>query len=155
MLDETPSELPSPTLPLKGRELRGNAQTFMLPSKMRDALVEIFGVTPDVIDHIRIVEQSRFARLHGHRVAATTRRNVIYVAGSAKRFIADPELVLHEYFHVLHQWNTGALTTWRYVRESMRRGYRDNRYELEARAFTRQHILAFAARLQSIDHATK
>jgi hypothetical protein len=120
---------------------------------MRDALAAIFDVPPDVIDDVRIVEQSRFARLHGRRVAATTRRGVIYVAGSNKRFVADPELVLHEYFHVLRQWNSGTLTTWRYVRESLRRGYRDNRYEVEARAFTRQHVLALAARLQSVDHA--
>jgi hypothetical protein len=124
-----------------------------LPPLLRDALAAIFDVSPDVIDDVRIVEQSRFARLHGRRVAATTRRGVIYVAGSKKRFVADPELVLHEYFHVLRQWNTGTLTTWRYVRESLRRGYHANRYEVEARMFTRQHVLALAARLGSVDHA--
>ena len=61
----------------------------------------------------------------------------------------DPELVLHEYFHVLRQWNTGALTTWRYVRESLRRWLsRQNRFEVEARAFTRGHVLSFAADLR-------
>jgi hypothetical protein len=125
----------------------------VLPPPLRDALAAIFDVPADVIDGVRIVEQSRFARLHGRRVLATTRRGTVYVAGSRKRFVADPELVLHEYFHVLRQWNTGALTTWRYVRESLRRGYHDNRYEVEARAFTRQHILALAARLGSVDRA--
>lgn len=120
---------------------------------MRDALAEVFGVPPEVIDGVRLVEQSRFARLHGRRVAATTRRGTIYLAGSGRRFVADPELVMHEYFHVLRQWDTGALTTWRYVREALRRGYRNNRYEVEARAFTRQHVLAFAKRLRSTDDA--
>lgn len=116
---------------------------------MRDALAIIFDVPSDAITAVRIVPDSRFARLHGRHVAATTRPGVIYVAGSARRFFADPELVLHEYFHVLRQWNTGTLTRWRYVRELLRRGYRDNRYEVEARAFTRRHVLAFAGRLQA------
>ncbi len=124
-----------------------------LPASLRDALADVFGVAPEVVDRVRIVEQSRFARLHGRRVAATTRRDVVYVAGSARRFFADPELVLHEYFHVLRQWNSGALTVWRYLRESLRRGYRHNRYEIEARTFTRRHVLAFAARLQAVDEA--
>ena len=116
-----------------------------LPRAMRDALAAVFDVPPDTIDRVRLVERSRFARLHGRRVAATTRRGAIYLAGSRKRFVADPELVLHEYFHVLRQWDDGTLTVWRYLRESLRHGYRDNRYEVEARAFTRQHVLAFAA----------
>ena len=127
---------------------------------MRDALAATFDVSPDAIDAVRIVQQSHFARLHGRRVAATTRRDTIYLAGSARRFAADPELVLHEYFHVLRQWNTGGLTTWRYVVESLKRGYRGNRYEIEARAFTRAHVLAFAAKLRdrstvSSDSATR
>ncbi len=123
----------------------------MLPSKLRVALAEVFTVSPDVIDAVRLVERSRFARLHGRRVAATTRRGTIYLAGSGRRFVADPELVLHEYFHVLRQWDTGTLTTWRYVIDALRHGYHNNRYEIEARAFTRRHVLAFAASLQRED----
>ena len=124
---------------------------------MRDALAEVFDVPADVIDRVRLVEHSRFARLHGRHVAATTRTGTIYLAGSRRRFVADPDLVLHEYFHVLRQWNTGTLTTWRYVVESLRRGYRRNRFEVEARAFTRARVLAFAADLQRrriVDRAT-
>jgi hypothetical protein len=120
-----------------------------LPVRLRDPLAVVFEVDGATVAAVRVVEQSRFARLHGRRVAATTRRGTIYLAGSAKRFFADPELVLHEYFHVLAQWKTGELTTWRYVRESLRRGYRNNRYEVEARAFTRRHLLAFAATLNA------
>ena len=127
---------------------RRSARRVALPPSLRDALAATFDVSPDTIERVRIVEHSRFARLHGRRVAATTRRGVVYVAGSARRFFADPELVLHEYFHVLRQWNTGALTVWRYVVESLRRGYRANRYEIEARAFTRQRVIAFAAGLR-------
>jgi len=126
-----------------------NRETSGADVRLRDALVAIFDATPDAIDAVRIVEHSRFARLHGRHVAATTRKGVIYLAGSRRRFIADPELVLHEYFHVLRQWDTGELTPWRYVRELLRHGYRGNRYEVEARAFTRRHVLAFAGRLRA------
>ena len=122
-------------------------------SRLRDALADVFEVPADVIDRVCVVERSRFARLHGQRIATTTRRGTIYLAGSGRRFVADPDLVLHEYFHVLRQWDTGVLTTWRYVRESLRRGYQNNRYEVEARAFTRRHVLAFARHLQSTDDA--
>ncbi len=117
---------------------------------MRGALAAVFDVPIETIDAVRLVPHSRFARLHGRHVAATTRPGVIYLAGSTKRFVRDPELVLHEYFHVLRQWDTGALTRWRYVRELVRRGYRANRYEVEARAFTRRHVLAFAGRLHAV-----
>lgn len=127
----------------------GTPRPYRLPVPLRDALATVFDVTPSAIDAVRIVERSRFARLHGRRVAATTRKHTVYVAGSGRRFAADPELVLHEYFHVLRQWNSGTLTTWRYVRESLRHGYRDNRFEVEARRFTRTHLIAFAAALRT------
>ena len=46
---------------------------------------------------------------------------------------------------MLRQWEPGTLTVWRYCVESLRHGYRNNRFEVEARAFTRRHVLAFAA----------
>jgi hypothetical protein len=57
--------------------------------------------------------------------------------GSADDFFANPELVLHEYFHVLRQWNRGRLSLWRYLVEWVRRGYWENRYERQARRFAR------------------
>ena len=123
-------------------------RSVRVPPPMRDALAAIFDVPAEAIDRVRLVERSRFARLHGRRVAATTRRGTIYLAGSREHFVADAELVLHEYFHVLRQWNSGRLTVWRYLRESLRHGYRDNRFEVEARAFTRDHVVAFASRLR-------
>ena len=151
----SPEPVPAPALPPdqdRGKRLKGRESPrrgFTLPPALRNALAEVFEVPTDAIDRVHLVEQSRFARLHGRRVAATTRRGTIYLAGSGRRFVADPELVLHEYFHVLRQWDIGTLTTWRYVIEWLRRGYRSNRYEVEARAFTRRHVLAFAASLRS------
>ena len=121
---------------------------YRLPDAQRDALAAIFDVPVDVVERVRIVECSRFARLHGPHVVATTRRGAIYLAGAGPRFAADPELVLHEYFHVLRQWNRGALTSWRYVVESARRGYRGNRFEVEARRFAAAHRVAFVDRVE-------
>jgi uncharacterized protein DUF4157 len=106
------------------------------PESLRAALHEIFG---ESVDHVRVYEHSWYARLHfGAR--ATTRRNRILLRDSAAAFWRDPDLVLHEYFHVLRQWQPRRLTIWRYLVESFRRGYWLNRYEIEARQFAATHV---------------
>lgn len=112
------------------------------PPVLRAALEEIFG---EPVDHVRVIEHSLYARLHfGAR--ATTRRNRILLRDSAAAFWRDPDLVLHEYFHVLRQWQPRRLTIWRYIVESLRRGYWLNRFEIEARQFAGTH----ARRLQRL-----
>lgn len=105
------------------------------PPKMATALHTIFG---EPIDHVRVIEHSIYARLH-FGACATTRRNRILLRGSAAEFWRDPDLVLHEYFHVLRQWQPRRLTLWRYVLEWFRRGYWNNVFEIEARAFAALH----------------
>jgi hypothetical protein len=102
-----------------------------MPAELRRALVALLG---EDVDDVEIVEHSWYARLH-IRARATTRRNRILLRGSAADFFADPALVLHEYFHVLRQWNAGRLSVAAYLRESLVRGYQDNRYERQARRF--------------------
>jgi hypothetical protein len=112
------------------------------PAALLAALQEIFG---EPVEHVRVIEHSFYARLHfGAR--ATTRRNRILLRDSAAAFWRDPDLVLHEYFHVLRQWQPRRLTIWRYVVESLRRGYWLNRFEIEARQFAAAHT----ARLQGL-----
>jgi hypothetical protein len=115
-----------------------------MPPALRAALVELLG---DEVDDVEIVERSWYARLHlGAR--ATTRRNRILLRGTAAEFFADPELVLHEYFHVLRQWNRGRLSVAWYLAEWLRRGYWHNRYERQARRYTRLRLPVLQARLQ-------
>lgn len=114
-----------------------------LPPAVRASLEPLFG---ESVDRVRIVEHSLFARLHG-RAIATTRRRCIYLRGSAEDFFANPALMLHEYCHVLNQWEQGALTTLRYVRECMHRGYWENRFEIEARQFADRHVHRFRSLL--------
>ena len=110
-----------------------------MPADLRRALEETFG---DAVDDVVLRERSWFARLHG-RARATTRRNTIYLRGSLDEFFADPELLLHEYFHVLRQWNRGRMNLWDYLAEWSRRGYWQNRYERQARRFVTLRIRAF------------
>ena len=117
------------------------------PAPLLAALQEIFG---EPVEHVRVIEHSFYARLHfGAR--ATTRRNRILLRDSATAFWRDPDLVLHEYFHVLRQWQPRRLTIWRYVVESLRRGYWLNRFEIEARQFAAAHT----ARLQRLLDRTR
>ena len=105
------------------------------PASVSVALGEIFG---EPVGQVRIIERSVYCALHvGAR--ATTRRNLILLRRSAADFWADPDLILHEYFHVLRQWRPGRLTIWRYLIESLRHGYRNNPFEVEARAFASAH----------------
>lgn len=113
-----------------------------VPPKVRAALERIFQAD---IGAVQVIERSWLAQLHP-RTRATTRRARIYLAGSAAEFFADPQLMLHEYCHVLCQWQTGRLTVARYLAEWLRHGYRANRFELEARAFAAAH----AGRLRAL-----
>jgi hypothetical protein len=81
---------------------------------------------------------------------ATTRRGRIYLRGSAADFWSNPSLLLHEYWHVIRQWETGELTTGRYLAECLRRGYWNNRFEIEAREFAAAHSARLHARLPQL-----
>jgi len=103
------------------------------PAAIVTALREIFG---EPVEHVRVIEHSLYCALHvGAR--ATTRRNLILLRHSGADLWSDPDLILHEYFHVLRQWQPGRLTIWRYLVESLRHGYFNNVFEIEARAFAR------------------
>ena len=105
-----------------------------VPQAVSDALERLLG---ERIAHVKVIEHSWFARLHG--ATATTRLRRIYLRGSADDFFSNPWLMLHEYCHVLRQWQTGSLTVPRYLLECLRHGYWNNRFEVEARAFADQH----------------
>lgn len=105
------------------------------PAHVSGALRDIFG---EPVEHVRVVEHSKYCLMHFGAVA-TTRRNRIFLRHGAAQFWSNPELMLHEYFHVLRQWQTGRLTVLRYLLESVRRGYWRNCYEIEARQFAAEH----------------
>ena len=106
-----------------------------VPAGIVAALERILG-TP--VGHVKVIEHSWYARVHG-RAVATTRQQRIYLRGSAADFFSNPWLMLHEYCHVLRQWQTGSLTVPRYLLECLRHGYWNNRFEVEARAFADQN----------------
>jgi len=87
---------------------------------------------------VRIIEHSLFARLHAGAIA-TTRWRRIYLRSSAAEFFDNPWLMLHEYWHVVGQWEPRTLTIRSYLLECLRKGYWNNRFEVEARAFADTH----------------
>jgi hypothetical protein len=107
-----------------------------VPRAVAACLEEIFG---ESVAQVRVYEHSLFTRLH-FRAIATTRRDCIYLRGSGAEFFENPWLMLHEYCHVLRQWRPGALTISRYLLECLRRGYWQNRFEIEARAFADAYL---------------
>jgi hypothetical protein len=113
-----------------------SAREAAVPQDVSRALERLLGAS---VARVRVIEHSWFARLHG-RAVATTRPERIYLRGSAADFFADPWLMLHEYCHVIRQWQPGTLTAARYLLECLRRGYWNNRFEVEARAFADTHV---------------
>jgi hypothetical protein len=114
-----------------------------VPAYVRASLEPLFG---RAVDDVQVIERSLFAWLH-IRAVATTRRRRIYLRGDAESFFDDPKLVLHEYFHVLKQWEPRELSVWKYLIETFRRGYWDNRFEIAAREFADDENYRFRALL--------
>jgi hypothetical protein len=115
----------------------------LVPEAVSRALERLLGAH---IGHVKVIEHSWFVRLHG-RAVATTRPRCIYLRGSADEFFADPWLMLHEYCHVIRQWQRGSLTVPRYLLECLRRGYWNNRFEVEAREFADLNVASLRALL--------
>ncbi|MEO6184774.1 MAG: hypothetical protein ABIP38_04040 [Steroidobacteraceae bacterium] len=118
------------------------ASSMAMPMPLRELLLEVFGPG---IEEVRLVEYSWINALHGWPLAVT-RRQRIYLRYSAADFFADAELVVHEYHHVMKQWNTGRLTVLRYLCESVRHGYWNNPFEVEARDMASRHARSYSAR---------
>ena len=116
-----------------------------VPQAVSAALERLLG---ERIAHVKVIEHSWFARLHG--ATATTRLRRIYLRGSAADFFSNPWLMLHEYCHVLRQWQTGSLTVPRYLLECLRHGYWNNRFEVEARAFADRRAARLHAQLHGV-----
>lgn len=116
-----------------------------LPASVADCLEEAFG---EGVRHVQIFEHSLFARLH-IRAVATTRPRRVYLRGSGADFFDNPWLMLHEYCHVIKQWESRELTTPRYLLECLRRGYWNNRFEVQAREFADAHLARVVARMRA------
>jgi hypothetical protein len=114
------------------------------PAHVQAALEALLG---DTVIRVKVIENSLFARLHP-RAVATTRRRRIYLRGTAAEFFEDPGLMLHEYCHVVKQWEPRDLTSLRYVLEWFRRGYWDNRFEIEAREYATDNLYRFRSLLR-------
>lgn len=88
----------------------------------------------------------------------TTRRNSIRLPSdfSASDFFSRPHLVLHEYYHVLRQWNTGELSRRAYAAEFLRNGPAEgNRFEDAANAFADGNLSAFQKCLEEAKGCSK
>ncbi len=69
-------------------------------------------------------------------VAGITLGRTIFLASTTR---LEPELLLHEFRHV-QQFSEGMTFPFRYIWESLRRGYHANRYEADARSYAARRL---------------
>ncbi|HRQ15127.1 MAG TPA: RHS repeat-associated core domain-containing protein, partial [Promineifilum sp.] len=117
---------------------------------MADCLSQIFGQPVSGVNvRVKTVVKNRFV---------TTRRNSIRLPPtlSVDEFFSNHNLVLHEYYHVLRQWNTGDLSRTAYVAEFLRNGSAEgNRFEDAAIAFAKSHVQALKDCLEQSEKCSK
>lgn len=112
---------------------------YTLPASLTNALEELFS---EPVSNIKVVERSRYAALHG-KILATTRKEVILLNMDGDVFSQLPELVLHEYYHVVKQWRHGELTALNYMIECAKNGYINNKYEVATNRYVQNNIGCF------------
>lgn len=88
---------------------------------------------------------ARIARLvlGGNTRVAMVIGGTVHLSGATRaEFLADPEWVAHEQVHLRQYREQGLLHfLYRYLAESARVGYYNNRYEVEAREEARRIVL--------------
>ena len=95
----------------------------------------------------KIKENSIFARLAcyklgGDRVAFVLGKTIHLHNVTKEDFLKDKKWLRHELCHLQQFKEHGFLTfVWKYVIESARKGYYNNKYEVEARASEYDHKL--------------
>ena len=122
-----------------------------MPNYIIKALEELFG---ESAGRVRVIENSFYAALHG-KIWATTRKELILLNMNIEDFLRRPELMLHEYHHVIRQWRSGDLTAFRYLLESAKNGYTNNKYEIETNQFVQQNIDLFKQLLNKYQTSEK
>ena len=115
------------------------------------AVKELFGdeiaLPPELLSRYPELAQLRFRRgglplrvggwmLGQATVAAITLGRTIFLAPATR---LDPELLLHEFRHV-QQFSERRTFPFRYIWESLRRGYYANRFEVDARSYAAQRL---------------
>ena len=112
---------------------------YTMPTYVISALEDLFA---ESVADIKVIEHSWYAAIHGN-ILATTRTERILLNMDGLTFSALPELVLHEYFHVVKQWRNGELTAFKYVIESAKNGYINNKYEIATNRYVQRNIVRF------------
>ncbi|WP_210514445.1 hypothetical protein [Hymenobacter terricola] len=81
--------------------------------------------------------------LKAQRVAMVIGQTVHLSGATREQFLADAEWVAHEQVHLRQYKEFGLLPfLWKYLVESARVGYYQNKYEVEAREEARRVVLA-------------
>jgi RHS repeat-associated protein len=113
-----------------------------LTPQWRDCLSKILGFP---VQQIKVHDNSSLPDLIT-KGATFTLPGKIFLPGTCGEFYGNPWLVLHEYYHVVDQWDTGRMSLGGYLAEGAgqwlegRDPHGDNKYENEADFFADTHL---------------
>ena len=106
---------------LGAHDPNGGAYEVDVPVDVRNAMSNALGTD---VSGITVVANSKWANFlnwingfRGYRVDATTLTNTIYLPShvSPQDFFNNSDLMLHEYYHVVNQWNNGRMNVFNYL----------------------------------------
>ena len=100
---------------------KSGAYEVDVPSEVVEAMSIALGAD---VSNVRVIANSKWANFlnwlngfRGYRVDATTLTNTIYLPShvSPQDFFNNSKLMLHEYYHVVNQWNNGRMNIFSYL----------------------------------------
>jgi hypothetical protein len=118
-------------------------EVYAIPAPVRRALESIFGEGSTAA--VQVVRRPWYVRAHlvfaGARSGSVTRPSRIYTNLPADVFFGADQHVLHEFYHVIEQWNRQRMSRIGYLVQRARR-------EAEADAFARLHLCRYRDQLR-------
>lgn len=109
---------------------------YTIPPQIENALERLFSdpkFDPPRIASIEVIYSPAFVRLHGIRSGSVTRPGRIHTNLSEELFFALDKHVLHEFYHVVQQWDRDKMSVVGYLLRARRR-------EREARDFSQAFL---------------
>jgi hypothetical protein len=112
---------------------------------MRECLAQVLGVSPSDVAAVQINTTTVLPVLTGNYISGP---GSVDSPVPESAFWGESWIVLHEFYHVFNQWETGEMNLVSYAWAFVFHGGRDNPYELAASGFADKYSEGFESCLK-------